>query len=97
MERSLPAAATKRSSRRLRANWSDGTIKGVINQVDGLAFFEARKDAPPLSVHLLSSEALQAFFPRLDSFEGTRYRRILAPVMTPDDEIVVASVYAKAD
>jgi hypothetical protein len=76
--------------------WSNGMVKGVVEEVDGLPIFQPQLDARPFPVRVLSSEALRPFLPRLDSFEGNLYERILIAVEQPDGKIVIASIYARA-
>lgn len=53
----------------------------------------ARRGGPKVTAHLLESDDLPAYWPKLDEFEGPGYRRALAPARTSDGRYVVANYY----
>lgn len=81
----------------LPGRWSRGIVHGERSEVGwgmthGFPALRWRPDGPAVPVHLLVSEGLPAAWERLDTFEGSAYRRILVPVTT-DEGRILANIY----
>jgi len=60
--------------------WSDGTVQGELNTVNGQSYFTWRNDAGKVNVQVFESKSLESHFDRIDNFEGPSYQRFLVPV-----------------
>jgi len=72
----------------LGGTWVPGVVEGDLTTHGwgaalGFPALRLRPGGPEVAVQLLTSEALRAFWPELDAFEGAEYRRILLPVWSP--------------
>jgi gamma-glutamylcyclotransferase (GGCT)/AIG2-like uncharacterized protein YtfP len=76
----------------VEGHWRDGTVQGIVEQPGEYLEFTWVMAAPPVSVKVLSAARLEDHFPRLDHFEGSRYRRILVPVMI-DGLVSITNLY----
>lgn len=73
--------------------WQDIEVEGqLINRKGGLKAFQWCNSGTRHKAMLLKSRQLASFWQRLDSFEGSAYRRILATALI-DELAVVAMVY----
>jgi hypothetical protein len=73
--------------------WQDIEVEGkLINQKGGLKAFQWCNSGTRHKAMLLKSQQLASFWQRLDSFEGSAYRRILATALV-GELAVVAMVY----
>lgn len=86
----------------LGGTWTRGIVEGDFHASGwgaslGYPALRPRAGAPAVPVHVLVSPALPAAWPALDAFEGPGYRRVLVPVLAPDDPdvlLAVANLYA---
>lgn len=85
--------------------WSTGVVEGDLRTfgwgaLAGFPALELRPGGPRVAVALLDAEPLRTFWPRLDAFEGSEYRRILVPVWSdepgPRTLVAVANLYEAA-
>ncbi len=86
----------------LPGRWLEGTVAGRLVEAGwgaklgypGLILDLAGLDpaAEAVAVHLFESPELPGHWPRLDSFEGEGYRRVVAPVAT-DEGPLAAWIY----
>jgi hypothetical protein len=72
--------------------WHEGTAKGIIEERDGVLEFQWTLRGRSIPVKVFSAPHLEAQFDRLDRFEGSRYRRILVPILA-DGRILVRNIY----
>jgi gamma-glutamylcyclotransferase (GGCT)/AIG2-like uncharacterized protein YtfP len=80
----------------LPGEWSAGTVEGFRAVLpDGLPAFEWRPGAPPVPIAVFTSPLLPSAWPRLDSFEGADYPRILVPVARPDGSALACNLYER--
>ena len=76
----------------LKGSWSQGTVRGQLNPAGwgaalgypGLALDPL---APVVDVYVFESPDLPQHWPRLDTFEGADYRRVIAKVRTEQGEL----------
>jgi gamma-glutamylcyclotransferase (GGCT)/AIG2-like uncharacterized protein YtfP len=69
----------------LGGTWTEGSIEGDLltygwGDAIGYPALHVRPGGPAVPVHVLTSPALRAAWPELDTFEGLEYRRVLVPV-----------------
>jgi gamma-glutamylcyclotransferase (GGCT)/AIG2-like uncharacterized protein YtfP len=82
----------------LGGEWSRGHVEGERYETgwgapQGYAAMRWIPGAPPIDVHVLITPALTDFWPTLDAFEGSDYRRSLVPVMRAGRLVAVANLY----
>lgn len=86
----------------LDGQWATGTVTGWLHDrgwgtrsgYPGLVWDRA---GPLLTVQVLTSRSLPDAWGRLDEFEGSEYRRIVAPVRLASGAVVVARLYVLAE
>lgn len=93
-----PGRANHHRIAHLPGRWRSGTVHGELAQrgwgaAIGFAGLIWNPAGPEVPVQLLESPALPEAWATLDSFEGADYRRILAPVRTPEG-VYLAQLYA---
>jgi gamma-glutamylcyclotransferase (GGCT)/AIG2-like uncharacterized protein YtfP len=71
--------------------WRQGTVRGKLVDAGwgaslGYPGLILDPQGPPVDVHLFESSELPDHWPRLDAFEGTGYRRVVARVSTTDGD-----------
>jgi gamma-glutamylcyclotransferase (GGCT)/AIG2-like uncharacterized protein YtfP len=66
----------------LTGEWKECVIRGTMNQKDGLSLFSWDPNGAEQTAKLLSSDALQNNWDRIDQFEGKAYRRQMIPALT---------------
>jgi gamma-glutamylcyclotransferase (GGCT)/AIG2-like uncharacterized protein YtfP len=76
----------------LAGHWRQGTVTGILIDAGwgaslGYPGLILDPQGPPVDVHLLESSDLPDHWPRLDAFEGTGYRRVVARVSTTDGDV----------
>ena len=93
----------------LVGRWVDGTVEGTLHDRgwgarEGYPGFVPAVPGDGVAVKVFESRALPAAWDRLDAFEGTAYRRILAPVRMKtgtgagaETEWRVCNIYALTD
>lgn len=84
----------------LKGRWRQGTVRGRLVDAGwgaalGYPGLVLDPLGPVVEVHLFESPELPDHWPRLDAFEGTGYRRVVAPVRTADGELA-AWIYVVA-
>jgi gamma-glutamylcyclotransferase (GGCT)/AIG2-like uncharacterized protein YtfP len=88
----------------LGGTWEPALLEGELATVGwGVALghlaLRLRAGGPPVAAHLLTAPALRGAWDALDAFEGSEYRRSLAPVWSADGArrlLAVANVYEAA-
>jgi len=89
----------------LGGTWVAGVVEGDLTMAGwgaalGYPALRLRAGGPMVPVQVLTSEALRGAWTKLDAFEGTEYRRVLAVIWTPaaDEHAVltVANLYEAA-
>jgi len=87
----------------LGGRWLTGLVEGDLTKYGwgaalGYRALRLRPGGPAVPVHVLTSEALRAAWAEPDAFEGSEYRRVLAPVFRsaadPGALLTVANLYA---
>lgn len=96
-----PGEMNHRVVAHLQGEWSSGFVQGHLEDRGwgtGIGFPGLRWDPSgrKIPVRLLSSPGLPDFWPRLDEFEGSAYRRILVPVYGSETGVQVANLYELA-
>jgi len=86
----------------LAGRWRAGTVRGRLNPrgwaaAQGYPGLVLDPTGPEVEVHLFESLELPAHWGRLDAFEGTRYRRVIAAVRTTEGNALAAWIYVLAD
>ena len=76
--------------------WLEGTVYGDVSEADGFPVYHWRRPGSSVPVKILDAPTLPDHFDRLDSFEGTRYRRILLPVEMQSG-LSVCNIYAGSE
>ena len=84
----------------LQGDWRPGIVRGHLHDRGwgsemGFPAIVLDPQGPEVKVMVLTSPDLPSAWPRLDTFEGPGYRRILAPVTLPDDDAtpITAHIY----
>ena len=78
--------------------WTRGTVAGIRHDDGWHGYPGVVLDAASrVAVHVLHAPDLAEHLPRLDAFEGTGYRRVVAPVVLEDGREVDAWIYVLAD
>ncbi|HJU66254.1 MAG TPA: gamma-glutamylcyclotransferase [Gemmatimonadaceae bacterium] len=82
----------------LGGDWSQGEVEGERYDAGwgaphGYPAMRWIPGAQPVEVQLLIAPELAAFWPTLDAFEGSEYRRSLVPVMRDGSLVAVANLY----
>lgn len=72
--------------------WQEGFVQGELSERDGFRAFRWKFGPGKVPVKLFAASDLSTHFPKLDRFEGPRYRRIFVPVETTAGT-VVANIY----
>ena len=85
----------------LKGQWLKGTVRGVLQNAGwgssmGFPGLTLDPAGPEVNVNIFESEDLPQHWSRLDEFECTEYRRVVAQVQTPDG-ILEAHIYVIAD
>ncbi len=77
----------------------EGEVSGSVAVLDGLPYFTLTswRDSSLVPIEYVSSSRLAKLWNRLDSFEGTRYRRHSVLARLSDGRHRVAQIYAAAD
>lgn len=83
----------------IEGQWAKAFVKGVVHVLDwgpdqGLPAIVLDPQAAKVSGYLLSSETLDAHWPRIDDFEGFQYQRVLVEVELESGEQRQAWIYA---
>ena len=76
--------------------WLEGTVYGDVSEADGFPVYHWQRPGSSVPVKILDAPTLPDHFDRLDSFEGTRYRRILLPVEMQGG-LSVCNIYAGSE
>ena len=92
-----PGRANAQQLAALAGHWRRGTVKGRLVDAGwgaklgfpGLVLDPLGED---IEVQVFESAQLPDHWPRLDAFEGAGYRRVIAPVRTPEGTLD-ASIY----
>jgi gamma-glutamylcyclotransferase (GGCT)/AIG2-like uncharacterized protein YtfP len=76
----------------LQGRWQRGTVRGRLVDAGwgaalGYPGLVLDPQGPVVEVHLFESPELPDHWSRLDAFEGTGYRRVVAQVRTTDGEL----------
>jgi len=84
----------------LEGAWSRGSVLGDLHEegwgaAQGYPGLVLNPAGETVAVDLFTSNDLPAHWPRLDTFEGEGYRRVVTPVSTPDG-VVDACIYVLA-
>ena len=82
----------------IEGQWSKAFVNGVVHILDwgadcGLPAMVLDAQADAVSGYLLSSDALEKHWLRIDAFEGEQYQRVLADVQLESGERVSAWIY----
>ena len=82
-------------------SWQPGTVRGTLYEegwgaAQGYPGIVLNSEGGKVSGQLFSSPALPDHWQRLDEFEGSGYRRVLATVVLDSGESVQACIYALA-
>ncbi len=77
----------------IQGTWDRGWIRGVLGRIGPYPACRWKPHAMRIPVQVLSSSRLLDHWERLDRFEGTAYRRILAPVTNAGGRVHVANLY----
>ncbi len=80
--------------------WEEGTVRGDLMErgwgaTAGYPALVLRPDANEVAGFVLSSDALDGEWERLDEFEGPGYERVLAPVTLSSGAVVEAWLCAE--
>ncbi len=83
----------------LQGTWEEAQVNGTLYEqgvgpTSGYPALDLDQQGPPVKGYLLTSDALPAYWPNIDAFEGAGYRRVKAPVRKPDGSTVDAYLYA---
>jgi gamma-glutamylcyclotransferase (GGCT)/AIG2-like uncharacterized protein YtfP len=83
----------------LQGVWEEGEVKGILHErgigpTTGYPALDLDEQGPPIKGFLLTSADLPAYWPVLDEFEGTGYRRAKAAIRKQDGSTVDAYLYA---
>lgn len=75
----------------LKEHWQRGTVRGRLTNVGwgaalGYPGLILDPSGPEVEAHLFESADLPDHWARLDTFEGTGYRRVVTPVRTAEGE-----------
>jgi len=97
----LPGRANNHQLAGLSGRWRRGTVRGRLADQGwgaslGYPGLVLDPSGPPVEVDIFESPDLPAHWSRLDAFEGTGYRRVIAEVSTTDGDIA-AWVYVIAE
>ena len=76
----------------LDGHWRQGTVRGTLVDAGwgaslGFPGLILGPEGPLVEVYLFESSELRNHWPRLDAFEGTGYRRVVARVSTTDGDV----------
>jgi gamma-glutamylcyclotransferase (GGCT)/AIG2-like uncharacterized protein YtfP len=82
----------------VRGTWQQGSVRGHLVQdgwgaEQGFPGIVVDESANLVAGYLLTSEALDREWDRLDQFEGSQYQRVLAKVQLDGGQVVEAYVY----
>ena len=82
----------------IEGEWTKGYIRGVFLDRGwgaGVGYPAIRwvPEGDEISVHVLTAPSLPNHWNRLDYFEGSDYQRILVPVYSEVDPVVVCNLY----
>ena len=77
----------------IQGTWRKGWVPGVLGRIGPYPAFQWKSDGKRIPVQVLSSSHLDRHWGRLDRFEGTAYRRILAPITLAGGTVQVANIY----
>ena len=93
-----PGASNHHQIADLRGTWEYGSVKGRKHDRGwgagaGFPGLELSPEGGEVAVMLLQSADLPGAWARLDAFEGSDYRRVLAPVSRDGTVFAVANIY----
>lgn len=77
----------------IQGTWEGGWVAGELGRIGPYPAFRWNPRANRIRVQLLSSPHLPRHWERLDRFEGSAYRRILAPVTIHAGAVKLANLY----
>lgn len=95
-----PGRSNHHQLQHLRGEWQSGfSVRGDLLDHGwgaGIGFPALRWSmaGPPVAIELFVADELPRHWPRLDEFEGADYLRIVVPVLSDNDLVTVANVYA---
>jgi len=76
----------------ISGTWEDCSLRGCIDIINGLPCFNWQTSGPVIKAQLFTSDVLPNKWDKIDSFEGSYYRRILLPV-EKSQGIAIANVF----